>query len=180
MPRPSHPPRLHCSNNTWRRVQIMKLFIMQFSPVTSSLFGPNIHLSTLFSNTTSPWSTLNDRDCNKDINNTKTKEVDSECYALWSEPKQEDTWRQFHSTKAMIKRHTVTVRVGHSFLASNTRFAKRKWKLLLLVCKAESITSSSTANGVLQRWQYMRKNTNSLWALQYFVFRFWEIDLRVR
>jgi hypothetical protein len=29
---PSHHPRLHHSNYTWRRVQIMKLFIMQFSP----------------------------------------------------------------------------------------------------------------------------------------------------
>jgi hypothetical protein len=25
MPRPSHPPRLHYSNNTWRRAQIKKL-----------------------------------------------------------------------------------------------------------------------------------------------------------
>jgi hypothetical protein len=31
MPRPTHPPRLNYSNNTSRRVQIMKLFIMQFS-----------------------------------------------------------------------------------------------------------------------------------------------------
>jgi hypothetical protein len=31
MPRPSHLPRLHYSNYTWRRVQIMKLFIMQYS-----------------------------------------------------------------------------------------------------------------------------------------------------
>jgi hypothetical protein len=32
------------------------------SPVTSSLFGPNILLSTLFSNTLSLWSPLNVRD----------------------------------------------------------------------------------------------------------------------
>jgi hypothetical protein len=32
MPHPSHPPRLHYSNYTWRRVQIRKLFVMQFSP----------------------------------------------------------------------------------------------------------------------------------------------------
>jgi hypothetical protein len=30
MPRPSHPLLLSYSKNTWRRVQIMKLFIMQF------------------------------------------------------------------------------------------------------------------------------------------------------
>jgi hypothetical protein len=32
MPCPSHPPWLHHSNYTWRRVQVMKLLIMQFSP----------------------------------------------------------------------------------------------------------------------------------------------------
>jgi hypothetical protein len=53
MARPSHPPRLDYSNYTWRRVQITKLLVVQFSPVTSSLFGPNILLSTLFSNTLS-------------------------------------------------------------------------------------------------------------------------------
>jgi hypothetical protein len=42
----------------------MKLLVMQFlhSPVTSSLFGPNILLSTLFSNTLSQCSSLNVRD----------------------------------------------------------------------------------------------------------------------
>jgi hypothetical protein len=30
MPHPSHPPLLNHSSNTWRRVQIMKLFIIQF------------------------------------------------------------------------------------------------------------------------------------------------------
>jgi hypothetical protein len=51
MPRQSHPPRLDHSNYTWRRVQITKLLVMQFSypPVTSFLFGLNF-LSTLFSN----------------------------------------------------------------------------------------------------------------------------------
>jgi hypothetical protein len=39
MPRPSHPPRLHYSNNTWRRVQIMKLFVMQFSPFSCHLIS---------------------------------------------------------------------------------------------------------------------------------------------
>jgi hypothetical protein len=28
---PSHPPRLHYSNDTWRRVQITKFLVMQFS-----------------------------------------------------------------------------------------------------------------------------------------------------
>jgi hypothetical protein len=32
MPCPSHPPWLDHSNYTWRRVQAMKLLIMQFSP----------------------------------------------------------------------------------------------------------------------------------------------------
>jgi hypothetical protein len=30
----SHPPSLDHSNYTWRRVQAMKLLIMQFSPVS--------------------------------------------------------------------------------------------------------------------------------------------------
>jgi hypothetical protein len=37
MPRLSHPSWLDHSNYTWRRVQVMKLLIMQFSP-TSCLF----------------------------------------------------------------------------------------------------------------------------------------------
>jgi hypothetical protein len=32
MSRPPHPPRLYNSNYTWRRVQIMKILIMQLSP----------------------------------------------------------------------------------------------------------------------------------------------------
>jgi hypothetical protein len=39
MPRPSHPSWLDNSNYTWRRVQVMKLLIMQFSP-TSCHFIP--------------------------------------------------------------------------------------------------------------------------------------------
>jgi hypothetical protein len=61
---PSHPPWLDYSNYTWRRVQLMKLLIMQFSPtslLTSSLFGPNILLNTLFSNTLSLRSSPNVR-----------------------------------------------------------------------------------------------------------------------
>jgi hypothetical protein len=64
MTRPSHRPLLDYSNYTWRRVQITKLLVMQFlhSPITSSLFGPNIFLCTLFSNTLSLCSTVNVRD----------------------------------------------------------------------------------------------------------------------
>jgi len=45
------------TNNTWWRVQVMKLLIMQSSP-TSHLFhlGPNILLSTLFPNNLSLFS----------------------------------------------------------------------------------------------------------------------------
>jgi hypothetical protein len=38
-PLPSHPPRLHYSNYTWRRLQIMKLFVMQFSPFSCRLIA---------------------------------------------------------------------------------------------------------------------------------------------
>jgi hypothetical protein len=34
MPSPSHPSWLDHSNYTWRRVQVMKLFIMSFSPTS--------------------------------------------------------------------------------------------------------------------------------------------------
>jgi hypothetical protein len=37
MARPSHPPLLDYSNYTWRRVQITKLLIIQFSPFTLHL-----------------------------------------------------------------------------------------------------------------------------------------------
>jgi hypothetical protein len=62
MPRQSHFPRLGYSNYTWRRVQITKFLVMQFSPLSRHLFGPNIILSTLFSNTLSLYSSLNVRD----------------------------------------------------------------------------------------------------------------------
>jgi hypothetical protein len=54
IPRPSHYPCFDHPNNTGRRIQTMQLLIMQLflqPPVTSSLLGPNILLSTLFSNT---------------------------------------------------------------------------------------------------------------------------------
>jgi hypothetical protein len=62
MPRPPHPPRLHYSNYTWRRVyksRSSSLCSSLHPPVTSSLFGPNIFLSTLFSNALSLCSSLN-------------------------------------------------------------------------------------------------------------------------
>jgi hypothetical protein len=64
MPCPSHPPSLDHSDYTWRRVQVMKLLSMQLSPTFrhSSPFGPNILLSTLFSNTLTVCSSLNVRD----------------------------------------------------------------------------------------------------------------------
>jgi hypothetical protein len=34
MTRPSHPSWLDHSNYTWRRVQVVKLLIMQFSPIS--------------------------------------------------------------------------------------------------------------------------------------------------
>jgi hypothetical protein len=37
MPCPSHPPWLDRSNYTWRRVQVMKFLIMQFSPIAYDL-----------------------------------------------------------------------------------------------------------------------------------------------
>jgi hypothetical protein len=57
IPCPPHPPWLDHSNYTWRRVQVMKLLIVQFfqPPLASSL----ILLSTLCSNTLSLCSSLN-------------------------------------------------------------------------------------------------------------------------
>jgi hypothetical protein len=39
MPRPSHPPRFDYSNYTWRRVQITKLLVMQFSAFSRHLIS---------------------------------------------------------------------------------------------------------------------------------------------
>jgi hypothetical protein len=60
----SHPYIFHRSHIPWRRVQVMKLLIMQLShpPVTSHLLGPNILLCTLYSSTPSLCSPLNVRD----------------------------------------------------------------------------------------------------------------------
>jgi hypothetical protein len=62
MPCPSHPPWLDHSNYVWRGVQVMKLLIMQFSPISFYIIplrSKNILLSTLFSNTLSLCSSLN-------------------------------------------------------------------------------------------------------------------------
>jgi hypothetical protein len=63
MPRSTHPPRLDYSNYTWRRVQITKLLVMQFSPLSRHLIPlrSKFLLSTLFSNTLSLCSSLNIR-----------------------------------------------------------------------------------------------------------------------
>jgi hypothetical protein len=53
MPRKFHSSRSYHPNNVWWGVRIIKLLITLFfhSTVTSSLLGPNISFSTLFSNT---------------------------------------------------------------------------------------------------------------------------------
>jgi hypothetical protein len=61
---PSHPSAVHHSNYTWRRVQVMKLLIMQFCPTSlhfTPLFSQTILLSTQVSNTLSLCPTLNVR-----------------------------------------------------------------------------------------------------------------------
>jgi hypothetical protein len=49
MPCPSHSPWLEHSNYTWRRVQVMKLLIMLFTPTShgfySSFFRPSYYHS---------------------------------------------------------------------------------------------------------------------------------------
>ena len=60
-PCPSHSSWFYHPNKIRWAVQIIKLSLCSFLhfPVTSSLLGPNILLSTLFSNTLSVWSFLN-------------------------------------------------------------------------------------------------------------------------
>ena len=64
MPCLSHPPWFGHPYNVCCTVPIMKLLIMQFSPVPaiSSLLGPNIFLSILFLNTPSLCSSVDTRD----------------------------------------------------------------------------------------------------------------------
>jgi hypothetical protein len=64
MPRPSQSAWFDHPNNIWWWVQIIEfLFIsLLHSPVTSSVLGPNILLSTLFSNTLNLSSSLSVRD----------------------------------------------------------------------------------------------------------------------
>ena len=59
MPHPSHSFRFYHLNNIGWGVQIIQLLSFLHSPVTSSLLGPNILLSTLFTNTLSLRSSLN-------------------------------------------------------------------------------------------------------------------------
>jgi hypothetical protein len=56
IPCPSHPPWLDHSTYLWQRIQIQ--ILLYNLPITSSLFGSHILLSTLFSNTHSLCSTL--------------------------------------------------------------------------------------------------------------------------
>jgi hypothetical protein len=58
MPRPPHSPWVDLPNSIWWWI----LCNFLHSPVTSSPLGPNIPLSTLFSNTLSLCSSLNIRD----------------------------------------------------------------------------------------------------------------------
>jgi hypothetical protein len=64
MPRPSHSFRFNHPSNIWWGVQTKRspLYSGFHTPVTSSVLGPNILLSTLFSNTLSLCSSLNVRD----------------------------------------------------------------------------------------------------------------------
>jgi hypothetical protein len=64
MPCPSHPLWIDHCNYTWRRVQVMKLLIMQFSPTSQHFMclRSNILRNTLFSNTPTLCSFLNARD----------------------------------------------------------------------------------------------------------------------
>jgi hypothetical protein len=63
MPCPSQSPRLDNSNYTWEQYKLRSSSLYSFlqPPITSSPFGPNIPLSTLFSNTLSLCSSLNVR-----------------------------------------------------------------------------------------------------------------------
>jgi hypothetical protein len=59
MPRPSHSSRFYHTNNSLWKVQIVKLLIMQFSPLPYYLFDPNVLLNTLFSDTLNLRSSFN-------------------------------------------------------------------------------------------------------------------------
>jgi hypothetical protein len=57
---PSHPYKFHHMNNIWWSPQVLGLLIMHPSS-SFSLLGPNILLTTLFSNTLNLHSTLSVR-----------------------------------------------------------------------------------------------------------------------
>jgi hypothetical protein len=61
MPCPSRPPLLDHCKYIWRRIQVMKIVIKLFSPTSYYflLFGPDILVNTLFSNTLSLCFTPN-------------------------------------------------------------------------------------------------------------------------
>jgi hypothetical protein len=59
MPHPSHPPWFDYLNNIWWSVKVSSSSCSPLQPpATSSLLGRNIPLSTLFSNTLNPCSSL--------------------------------------------------------------------------------------------------------------------------
>ena len=74
MPRPQHSPRFD-HPSIWLGVQIIKLLLCSLlhSHITSSLFGPNMLLSTLFSNTLNLCSSINVRDQVSHPYNTRGK-----------------------------------------------------------------------------------------------------------
>jgi hypothetical protein len=62
MSRPSHPLWFNHPNNIRWRIQAMKFIIIQFSPRSVFLLGPNILLNTLFSKTLSLCSSRKVKD----------------------------------------------------------------------------------------------------------------------
>jgi hypothetical protein len=67
------------------------------SPVTYSLFGPNILLNTLFSNILSLCSSLNVRDQVSRPYRTTSKIVGTHRQMLWRQKIEEDIWSVFNN-----------------------------------------------------------------------------------
>jgi hypothetical protein len=108
MPCPSHPPLLDRSNYTWRRVQVMKLPIMQFSPTSChfislrSKYSPQHHIlkhpqsmirnRKTFQGANKPWITLqlcktNVITLGPDVGEQNCASVsDGVIFQMWKEP----------------------------------------------------------------------------------------------
>jgi hypothetical protein len=86
MSRPSPPPWSHRTKSIWWTVELMKLLIMVYNllsyPLTPSLFGSLIFLSTLPSNTLSLCTSLSLRDQND------MQKYGGECFGLYDSGKQ--------------------------------------------------------------------------------------------